>query len=242
MRVRKAMVLCGGKATRLAALTSDRPKPMLEIGGRPLVEHTILQLAAAGVEQIGMNLYQHPDAVQHHFGDGSRFGVAMCYSIEPEPFGTAGALRVFGGMLDEPFFVAYGDNLTTCDFAALARAHEEHRGIATIALFWRDDVTKHSAVELQRDMRITRFIEKPKPEEAPSHWISAGMMVLEPAVLEYVPDDGFADLGFHVFPALVAGGEKLYGYTMGDSEGLWWIDTPEDYARVSRQWSAGFMS
>lgn len=242
MRVRKAMVLCGGKATRLAGSTTERPKPMLEIAGRPLVEHTIRQLAAAGVEQIGMNLYQHPAAVQSHFGDGSRFGVEIRYSLEPEPLGTAGALRAFADMLDEPFFVAYGDNLTTCDFAALARAYEAHRAIATIALFWRDDVTKHSAVELQPDMRITRFIEKPKAEEAPSQWISAGMMVFDPAVLRYVPGDGFADFGFHVFPALLAAGEKLYGYFMRGGEGLWWIDTPDDYARVSREWAAGFPS
>jgi mannose-1-phosphate guanylyltransferase len=238
--VRKAIVLCGGKATRLAAMTNDRPKPMLEVGGRPLVEHTIRQLSTAGVEQIGMNLYQHPDAVRRHFGDGSRFGVEIRYSIEPEPYGTAGALRPFRDMLGEPFFVAYGDNLTTCDFAALARAHDEHGGIGTIALFWRDDVTKHSAVAMQPDMRIMRFIEKPKAEEAPSQWISAGMMVLEPEVFRYIPSEGVCDIGFHLFPELLKARERVYGYYMGEHEGLWWIDTPEDYARVSRLCEAGF--
>jgi len=215
---------------------------MLRVGGRPLVEHTVRQLAAAGVERMAMNLYQHPEAVQRHFGDGSRFGVTLRCAIEQEPLGTAGALNSFRDMLDEPFFVAYGDNLTTCDFAALARAHEAHGGIATVALFHRDDVTKHSAVELQPDMRITRFVEKPKAEEAPSHWISAGMMVLDPAVLQYIPDSGFFDIGFHLFPAILAAGERMYGYTMGDDEGLWWIDTPDDYARVSAQWAEGFAS
>ncbi len=241
-RLRRAVVLCGGKATRLQALTLNQPKPMLAVGGRPLVEHTICQLAGIGVEQIAINLYQHPTAVQRHFGDGSSFGVKIRYSIEPEPVGTAGALRAFREMLDEPFFVVYGDNLTTCDFSSLAETHRRRAGIGTVALFWRDDVTKHSAVELQQDLRITRFLEKPAAAEAPSHWISAGMMVLDPAVYQYIPDEGFADLGFHTFPRVLANDEPLYGYMMGKDEGLWWIDTPADYERVSRQWAAGFSS
>lgn len=242
MHIRKAIVLCGGKATRLAALTADRPKPMLEVGGRPLVEHTIRQLAAIGVQEIGINLFQHPDAVRSHFGDGARFGVSLTYSVEPEPFGTAGALRAFRRMLSEPFFVAYGDNLTTCNFGALADSHASLGGIGTIALYWRDDVTKHSAVQIQPDMRITQFVEKPRAEEAPSQWISAGMMVLDPAILGYIPAVGHADLGFHTLPAVLAGGERLNGYYMQDGEGLWWIDTPGDYERVTDEWAEGFRS
>jgi len=239
--IRRAVVLGGGKASRLAAVAGGRPKPMLPVGGRPLVEHTIRQLAANGVREIGMNLYQNPAAVIDHFGDGQRFDVRMHYSIEPEPTGTAGALRAFREMVaDEPFFVIYGDNLTTCDFNALARAHERYGGKSTMALFWRDDVTKHSAVEVARDMRIRRFIEKPKAEEAPSHWISAGMMVLDPDVLRYIPAEGAYDIGFHLFPELLRAGEPVYGYYMQDGEGLWWIDTPEDYDRISRLCEKGF--
>lgn len=243
MAIRRAVILAGGKATRLSALTSDRPKPMLPVGGRPLVEHTIRLLVAAGVREAGMNLYQHPAAVQRHFGDGAAFGLRLRYSIESEPLGTAGALRAFEPMLREgPFLVMYGDNLTTCDFTRLAAAHEERAGIATVALFWRDDVTRHSAVEVRPDMRITRFLEKPKREEAPSQWISAGVLVLEPRVLDYVPAEGFADFGFHVFPRMLGAGEVMYGHYMNEGEGLWWIDTPEDYERVSELWRAGFPS
>ena len=241
--ISKAMILAGGKATRLHSLTQDRPKPMLSVGGRPLVEHTIRQLASYGVREAGMNLFQSPDAVTAHFGDGSRFGLKLHYAVEPEPLGTAGALRAFRPLFaDGPFFVVYGDNLTTCDFTALAAAHERHGGIATVALFWRDDVTKHSAVQIDSDDRIWQFIEKPRAEEAPSPWISAGMMVLEPKVFDYLPPTGLCDIGFHLFPALLAAGEPMYGYYMRDDEGLWWIDTPADYERVRSLWQEGFPS
>ena len=214
---------------------------MLPVGGRPLVEHTIRQLVAHGVKEIGMNLHQNPSAVMQHFGDGEQFAVRIQYSIEPEPTGTAGALRAFRRMLgDAPFFVIYGDNLTTCDFDALARAHAQFGGTSTVALFWRDDVTKHSAVAVERDMRISRFIEKPRADEAPSHWISAGMMVLQPEVFGYIPAEGVCDIGYDLFPALLGAGESVYGYYMRESEGLWWIDTPEDYARISRLCEKGF--
>jgi NDP-sugar pyrophosphorylase family protein len=179
----------------------------------------------------------------NHFGDGLRFGLQLHYSIETEPLGTAGALRAFQPMFaGGPFLVVYGDNLTTCDFAALAAAHAAHDSIATVALFWRDDVTKHSAVEIDADRRIRRFIEKPTREEAPSQWISAGVMVLEPKVFDYIPPEGMFDIGFHLFPALLAAGEPMYGYYMNEREGLWWIDTPEDYARVTALWKDGFAS
>lgn len=241
MTVERAMILAGGKATRLGELAADRPKPMLPVAGRPLLEHTVRQLAAAGVREAGVNLHQHPQAVVRHFGDGSSFGLRLSYNVEAEPLGTAGALRAFRPLLERgPFLVMYGDNLTTCDFGRLAADHAEHGGCATIALFWRDDVTRHSAVEIQPDRRITRFVEKPKAEEAPSQWISAGVLVLEPRVLDFVGQSGFCDFGFHVFPALLAAGERLYGYLMGPREGLWWIDTPEDYRRVGERFAGGF--
>src|SRR5206468_5341163 len=106
--IRKAMILAGGRATRLQELTRARPKPMLEVGGRPLVEHTVRQLVAEGVREAGMNLHQAPEAVTAHFGDGSRFGMSLHYSMEEVPLGTAGALLPFRELFaDGPFFVVY---------------------------------------------------------------------------------------------------------------------------------------
>lgn len=238
--VRRAMVLAAGAGTRLRPLTDTRPKPMLEVGGRPLVEHTVRQLAACGVQEMVMNLHHCPDAVRTHFGDGSRFGVRVTYSYEETLRGTAGSLvPVADQFLGEPFFLIYGDNLTTCDFRRLTEAHERGRGAATIALFWKEDVTPHSAVELQDDGRITRFVEKPRAEEAPSHYISAGMNILEPAVLDVIPRDRPSDFGFDVFPAMLNRQMKIQGYAMSGAEWLWWIDTPEHYARVFESWKNG---
>jgi mannose-1-phosphate guanylyltransferase len=234
------MLLAAGAGTRLRPLTDARPKPMLEVGGRPLIEHTVRQLVACGVEEMVMNLHHCPGVVEGHFGDGARFGVKLSYSFEETLHGTAGSLvPVADRFRGEPFFLIYGDNLTTCDFRRLAETHERGGGVATIALFWKEDVTPHSAVELQSDERITRFVEKPKPEEAPSHYMSAGMNIIEPAVFDVIPTDRPADFGFDIFPALLARGLRLQGYTMGADEGLWWIDTPQHYARVSELWKDG---
>ena len=236
------MLLAAGQGTRLRQLTENLPKPMLPVGGRPLIEHTVRQLARYGVGEIAINLHRHPEAITTYFGDGSGYGVHIEYSYESQLLGTAGAVRKLGAFFDKTFFVLYGDNLTTCKLDQLALVHHEQGGLATIALFWRQDVSPHSAVEIQPDGLITRFIEKPKLAEAPSHWISAGVLVLEPKVLEYIPVDRPSDFGFDIFPRLLAHGERVYGYCMGESEGLWWIDTPEDYSSICDFWKAGFPS
>jgi mannose-1-phosphate guanylyltransferase len=238
--VRKAMLLAAGSATRLGNLAHDVPKPMLEVGGHPLIEHTVRQLARYGVADIVINLHRLGDVVKQHFGDGSRFGVRMHYSDEPVLLGTAGGVKKCAPLLDETFLLVYGDNLTTCRFDALVDFHRAHGGIATIALFWRDDVSAHSAVERRDDGRIVRFVEKPSPADAPSHWISAGVVVFEPQIMSFIPPDRPADFGFDIFPAVLRAGEGIYGYEMGPAEGLWWIDTPESHARVTALWRDGF--
>jgi NDP-sugar pyrophosphorylase family protein len=240
LRVTRAVLLAAGQGTRLRPLTDDRPKPMIEIGGRPLIEHTILQLVDYGVREIVINLHHRPDVVREYFGDGRRHGLRIDYSFEPQLLGTAGAVkRAAVSFGDRPFFVIYGDNLTTCDFGRLARAHDASGGIATVALFWKEDVTPHSAVAFDAGGRITRFVEKPKAEDAPSHWISAGMNIMEATVLDCIPGDRASDFGFDVFPRLLREGHRIQGYKMGPREGLWWIDTPEHYARVSELWKNG---
>jgi NDP-sugar pyrophosphorylase family protein len=235
------MFLSAGRSTRLSALTGEMPKPMLPIAGKPLIEHTIRKFAKAGVTEAMINLHHRAEAVPAYFGDGSQFGLRLHYSFEPELLGTAGGLRACRSFFgDEPFYVMYGDNLTTCNLASLAAHHEACGGVGTIALFWRDDVTPHSAVAIEPDTRITGFIEKPRAEEAPSHWISAGLMVFETRIFDSIPDKIPSDLGFDVFPQALAGGEKLYGYYMKGEEGLWWIDTPEHYERTSDLWRDGF--
>lgn len=138
---------------------------------------------------------------------------------------------------DGPFFLWYGDNLSTCHLTRLYAFHKTKGGVATIALHYREDPTASGIGGLDENDRITRFLEKPRPDQVFSHWVSGGIFVLEPRVLEAIPVEGAPDFGRDVFPALLAQGAALYGYRMSRSEGLWWIDTPEDLRRMeSRGW------
>jgi NDP-sugar pyrophosphorylase family protein len=234
MNTSKAILLAAGVGSRLRPLTDNRPKPMVHVGDRPLLEYNVRRLVRHGVRDIAINLHHWPDVVTSHFGDGARYGARIVYSHEPDLLGTAGAVKAF-----EPFIagqrvlVHYGDNLTSCDLDALESLHLARGGIATIALFAKDDVSPHSAVEFDANGRITRFVEKPKPGETTSRWISAGVILLEPRALEWIPEAARYDFGFDLFPRLLAGGEPVFGYAMSEAEGLWWIDTLDDYRRVS---------
>jgi NDP-sugar pyrophosphorylase family protein len=158
--------------------------------------------------------------------------VRIAYSLEDRPLGTAGGVRNAAWFFDGPFFVWYGDNLSTCRLDRLWQFHQSRGGVTTIALHHRDDPAQSGIVGLDENDRITRFLEKPRPDQVFSHWVSAGIFVLEPAVLQAIPADGAPDFGRDVFPALLAAGQSLYGYRMSADEGLWWIDTPEDLRRV----------
>jgi NDP-sugar pyrophosphorylase family protein len=224
------MILAAGEGTRMRPLTERLPKPMVRISGRPILEYNIRLLAHYGIRDIIINLHYHPEAIIHYFGDGSAWGVSITYSYEPTLLGTAGAVKKIESFFDSTFLVVYGDNLTTCDLARLCTYHKDKRGTGTVALFHRDDPTASGIVGLDENDRITRFLEKPKRHEVFSRWVNAGILVLEPQVFSHIPANGPSDFGRDVLPAVLAAGCPLYGYRM--TEGLWWIDTLEDYQYV----------
>jgi NDP-sugar pyrophosphorylase family protein len=228
----KAMILAAGQGTRLRPLTENIPKCMVPIAGKPLLEHTVEWLHRHGVVELVINLCHLPEAIVKHFGDGRQWGVHITYSLEPEPLGTAGGVRNAARFFDGPFFVWYGDNLSACDLRRLYSFHRARGGVATIALYYRKDPTASGIVGLDRDGRITRFLEKPGPDQVFSHWVNAGIFVLERQVLDAIPSEGTPDFGRDVFPALLAAGQRLYGYCLSAGEGLWWIDTSQDLERV----------
>ena len=232
----KALVLAAGSGTRLLPLTADRPKPMLTVAGRPLLEHTIRRLARFGVDDLVVNLHHAPDAVPAHFGDGSAFGVRIQYSREVELLGTAGALGPWRAHFSNgPFLIVYGDNLSTVRYDAIIDRHARAHADATVALFWRDDPTKSGIAEVAPDGSIRRFLEKPAPDQVFSHWVNAGILALDPARLADVPDGG-SDFGRDLLPAWLNAGRRVAAYEMGPDEHLWWIDTPEDLARSAPNW------
>ncbi len=222
-----AVVLAAGKGSRLASLTAAVPKPMLAVGGRPVIGHLLALLARTGVREVFMNLHHRPDVLRDYCGDGVRWGLRIHYAVEAELLGTAGALRSFARRLDGPFFVAYGDNFFECDPAPLWAFHEARRPLATIALFPKDDVTGSGVVQLDAEGRVRRFVEKPAPAEAYGRLVNGGLYVLSPAVLPLLPDKVPCDFGYDVFPALVASGHPVYGRVLDGA--VWPIDTPELY-------------
>jgi NDP-sugar pyrophosphorylase family protein len=230
----KAILLAAGQGSRLRPYTERIPKPMIPVDGKPILQYNVEMLARAGIRDIAINLHHCPEAVTNHFGDGSRFGVSLTYFNEPTLMGTAGAIKSIEDFFQGAFVVVYGDNLLKCDLGRLMAFHETHRGAATIALHYREDAWHCGVVSLDRDDVITQFVEKPKPSEIQSHWVSAGVLIVEPVVLATIPQGVFSDLGKDTLPGLLRQGKKLYGYRLAPSEGPWWIDTPADLERVQR--------
>jgi len=225
----RAFLLAAGEGQRLRPLTNSLPKPMISVRGRPILEHNVRLLAAHGIRDIVINTHYLPATVMEHFGDGSKLGVRIAYSHETSLLGTAGALNPVRATLGERFLLMYGDNLSTCN---LSRMFEKHDGgaIATVALFQRDDVSQSGIALLESDDRITAFVEKPERGQEVSHWVSAGVLVLEADIFEFIPPRGSSDIGRDVLPAALAAGKRVDGYRM--AEHLWWIDSIADYDRT----------
>jgi NDP-sugar pyrophosphorylase family protein len=227
----KAVLLAAGKGTRLGPLTATQPKPMLPVGGRPVIGHLLELLARTGVSDVYINLHHEPAPIREYCGTGGRWGLSIHYAIEGELLGTAGAVRNFGPHLREaPFFVVYADNFLECDLGALWTFHQERRAIASIGLFEKQDVTGSGIVELASDGRVLRFLEKPSPAQVFSRLVNGGLYVLSPAILPLLPDRVPSDFGHDVFPSLLRDGHPVYGRPMEGS--VWPIDTPALYRAV----------
>lgn len=233
----KGMILAAGEGTRLGPLTAARPKPMLPIGGRPLLEHLVVLLREHGIQEIAINLHYKPEVITSHFGDGTRYGVHLVYSFEDQLLGTAGAVKKLQGFLDETFVLLYGDVMTNADLTAMARYHRQKGGIGTIGLYHVENPSACGLVDMDATNRILRFVEKPPPEQVFTDLANAGILILEPEVINHIPQGTFCDFGLHIFPQLVAAGMALYGYVMPDY--VIDIGTPEKYAQAQRDYQAG---
>jgi NDP-sugar pyrophosphorylase family protein len=204
---------------------------MAQVCGKPVLEWNIEWLRSQGVARLVVNLHQHAQVVTDYFGDGRDFGVAIRYSYEPELMGTSGALWAARRLLTpEPFLVLYADNLINCNLGSFRALHESRGALLTMALFRRQDVSASGVVLTDDRGRIIAFQEKPRPEEALSHWVNAGLFLCQPRVMSQIPPGRPSDFGREVLPAMLAAGEPLYGYPLGAGDTLKWIDTPEDLA------------
>lgn len=207
----KAVVLVGGEGTRLRPLTLTTPKQMLPVGRRPMIERVLEWLAGHGVDEAVLSLGYRPDAFLKAYPDGESGGVRLHYAVEDSPLDTAGAIRfaALEGGVDERFVVVNGDVLTDIDVSALVRFHRERGAEATLALTPVEDPSRFGVVPTDHDGRVTAFIEKPPPGQAPTNLINAGTYVLEPSVLQRIPGGRRVSIERETFPALVAEG-RLY--------------------------------
>lgn len=229
----KAVILAAGLGTRLRPLTDHRPKGMLPLAGRPLLSYTLDLLRRHGVFEAYINLHWQPEAIQQYFGQGEREGVRLHYLLEEELSGTAGPLRKLRQHLqEEPFLVLNGDNLTNLDLTELVNYHRRAGGVLTVALHAEEaeDLPAKSVVEVLPDGRISRFLEKPDAASLFSRWSSAGIYVVEPSVIDLIPEGAAYDFGHDLIPRLLADGLPVYGYQADFY--LLDIGTPEAYARA----------
>lgn len=234
----KALILAAGKGTRLKELTANKPKPMIEVGGEPLLAHHVHRLRQAGVTEIAINLHHAADVIRDCFGDGSRYGVHIEYSYEPELLGTAGAAKKLEHYLDEPFFVIYGDVFTNVDLVDLACFHQERKewmgaGAAlTMSLYRVPNPSECGLVELTAGGRITRFVEKPPPDQVFTDLANAGLLVCDPSLLRLVPPATVYDFGRDLIPALLHNQVEVFGKPIADQEYVIDIGTLPGLARA----------
>lgn len=214
----KAMILAAGLGTRLLPLTNVVSKPMVQMAGRPCMEHAIRLLNKHGFDDIIVNLHYMPEKIKGYFGDGSQFGVKITYSYEEELLGTAGGLKkVEDFFAGEPVLIVSGDALTDINLTEFYQHHKEQGGIATLALKQVADPSQYGVV-VREGERIKAFQEKPKKEEAISNLANTGIYLFEAEIFDHIPAESFYDFGKQVFPELLEKDEKMAGYKMS---GYW---------------------
>src|SRR5688572_24844108 len=229
----KAILLAGGKGTRLRPLTIHTPKPIVPIFNRPFLHYQIdLLKQVPEIDEVILSLNYQPRRIEEIFGDGSDVGIKIRYVVEPAPLGTAGAVRYAGDSLSESVVVFNGDVLTQIDLAAVIQLHRERKARATIVLTPVENPTAYGLVETDPAGNITRFLEKPKADEITTNHINAGIYILEPDTFDRIPKDVAWSIERSFFPSLIERQETFVAYVY---EGYWIdIGTPEKYSQVHR--------
>src|SRR5882762_7827241 len=229
----KAILLAGGKGTRLRPLTIHTPKPIVPIFDRPFLQFQLdLIKKVSEIDEVILSLNYQPRRIEEIFGDGGDSGIGIKYVVEPAPLGTAGAVRYAGESLRESVVVFNGDVLTEIDLAAVIAQHRERKAKATIVLTPVENPAAYGLVETDTDANIRRFIEKPNADEITCDTINAGIYVLEPETFDRIPKDTPWSIERSFFPSLIERGETFVAYVYRG----YWIDigTPEKYTQVHR--------
>lgn len=247
----QAVILVGGEGTRLRPLTSTVPKPVVPLVDRPFIAYMLEWLTGHGVDDVIMSCGFLATAVRNVLGDGSAYGIRLRFVEEPDPRGTAGALKYAEELLDERFLMLNGDVLTDFDLGGQIAQHERTGAVATLGLVPVEDPSAYGLVRTNDDRSVREFVEKPSADQIDTNLISAGVYVLERSILDRVPPDRNVSIEREVWPRLV--GEGLYAY----AQEAYWLDigTPQRYlqgtfdiiegkvrTRVAQRMGGGFLA
>ena len=240
----QAVILAGGKGTRLRPLTVYTPKPIVPVMNRPFLLYQIDILKRAGITDITLSLSYQPDKIELLLGDGSDFGVNLRFITEPNPLGTGGAYRFAADEIRETTVVLNGDILTDIDIASVLSFHQLKKSEATLVLTPVENPSAYGLVETDDSANILRFLEKPKIEELDqiiTNTINAGVYVLEPSILDLIPMGENSSFEYDIFPEIQRRKKPFFGYIM---DGKYWRDigTPANYLAAHRDFIDGKIS
>jgi NDP-sugar pyrophosphorylase family protein len=228
------MVLAAGLGTRLRPLTDDRPKALVEVGGRPLITYNLALLRHFGITDVVVNLHWHGDALRRALGDGSALGLRIAYSPEDPLLDTGGGIKHAEPLLgDDDFLVLNSDTIVDLPIDRLIAEHRRRAAIATLVLRNDPEQERYGVLEIDSEHRIRRILGRPEavPAETLRPFMFAGVHVLSPRIFRFMPDNGPFGMIRVTYPALLAAGAPLYGFPF---DGFWRvIDTPADRDRAA---------
>lgn len=233
----KAVVMAGGEGSRLRPLTLGRPKPMVPLVNRPILEHILLLLKRHGITEVVLTVQYMANYIQNQIGDGSDLGMNITYSVEDQPLGTAGSVRQAAESLRDTFLVISGDALTDINLQSVIDFHQKSKAMCTLTLYRVANPLEYGVVVTGEGGRIREFQEKPSWSEVVTDTINTGIYVLEPSIFEYYERDQVFDFSKDLFPMLLKDEKPLFGYT---AEGYWTdVGSLEEYVRAARDVLAG---
>lgn len=226
----RAIILAGGKGTRLHPYTTVLPKPLMPIGDMPILEVMLRQLKAAGIDRITMAVGHLAELLRAFFNDGARFGMSIDYSVERKPLGTVGPLTLIPD-LSATFLMMNGDVLTTLDYAELIASHRRSGAIATIATHQREVKIDFGVIAAEKSNRLTEYVEKPSY----LYQVSMGIYVFEPEVLSYLQPNEYRDFP-DLIKTLIADDKTVMSYPFSG----YWLDIgrADDYVRAIEEFEA----
>ncbi|HVA65690.1 MAG TPA: nucleotidyltransferase family protein [Elusimicrobiota bacterium] len=226
-----AVVVAGGRGERMGAAAQDVPKPMLPLGGKPLLEHLLAWLKRSGFSEIHLCLGHKAETVVSYFGDGKDFGLGVRYHLEKEPRGTAGCVKDAAAVIPGPgdLLVVYGDLFVDMDCARFLDFHQTRKAAATLAIVSTDHPYDSDLVKIEGE-RVAGFY-RAKPGEPCENWAAGALWLIKRSLLDLVPEAGLSDFGRNIFPAALSRGDVLAAYKTAET--LADLGTPERWEKFA---------